>query len=72
MLELPIPLVVRRTVSLAFAVFDTEIEVEGVKARRCSISDVENVEHTLARREIPVIVDPSVKWLEMIYWWMHS
>ena len=65
MLELPIPLVVRRTVSFASAVFDTEMEVEGVKARLCSIYDVDNVEHTLAQREIPVIVDPSAKWLKI-------
>lgn len=57
MLELHQPLVVRRTVSFAAAVFEKAIVVEGVKAELCL--KVENVPNLLARNTIPVFIDPE-------------
>jgi xanthine dehydrogenase accessory factor len=57
MLELPAPLVVRRTVSFAAAVFTGSAVVEGVRARICD--GPAEAEHLLAQRIIPVLVDPD-------------
>jgi xanthine dehydrogenase accessory factor len=57
MLELPAPLVVRRTVSFAAAVFTGSAVVEGVWARLCD--GASEAEHLLAKRIIPVLVDPD-------------
>ena len=54
--ELPQPLAVRRTVSFAEAVFDGQVEVEGVTAR---LVEREQVQVTLDAGEIPVIIDPD-------------
>ncbi len=54
--EIEQPLAVRRKVSFAQAVFDGEVTVEGVTARRCYAADVADV---LAAHEIPVVVDPT-------------
>jgi xanthine dehydrogenase accessory factor len=56
-LELPQPLVIRRAVALAQAVYDTEVQVAGLTARR--------VEHLAEARAladsglVPVVVDPD-------------
>ncbi len=55
-LEVAQPTVIRSTVSFATAMYDGCTEVEGVKARKCQISEVLDV---LESGEIPVIVDPS-------------
>lgn len=55
MLELPRPLVVRRTVSFATAVYDGYIEVEGIRAELCPSAG--KVGEYLDRRVIPVLVD---------------
>ncbi len=53
--ELPEPTVVRRTVSFAEAVWQGEMNVEGVTARlACSKAEIEAV---LASRQVPVVVD---------------
>lgn len=57
MLELPQPLVVRRTASFAEAVFRGETVLEGVKARLCPTA--ENAVQALQRKEIPILVDPA-------------
>ena len=57
MLELPQPLVVRRTASFAEAVFRGETVLEEVKARFCPTA--ESADRILQRKEIPVIVDPA-------------
>ena len=57
MLELPHPLVVRRTVSFASAIFEGSIVVEGLKATL--IGEVSEVESCWARGIIPVLVDPD-------------
>jgi xanthine dehydrogenase accessory factor len=56
MLELPQPLVVRRTVSFANAVYQGRADVEGVSARLCS--DVGEIHGLWADRLVPVCIDP--------------
>lgn len=55
--ELLQPLVIRRTVSFASAVYEGCITVEGVEARLAS--DREEIEALLAKDIVPVIVDPE-------------
>jgi len=55
--ELPQPLVVRRKVAFADAVWEGEAVVEGVRAVRCDAAGAEKV---LRRGCIPVIVDPGL------------
>lgn len=56
-LELGEPLVVRRKVAFAQAVFSGQTQVEGVKAQR--VECVEDVLACLKERVIPVVVDPK-------------
>ena len=51
------PTVIRRAVSFASAVFEGAITVEGVTARL--VADDEALQETLARGEVPVLVDPQ-------------
>jgi len=55
--ELPAPLVVRRLVSFAQAVFEGEWTVEGVTARR--IPEYHAIQQVFDKGEIPVLVDPE-------------
>ena len=57
MLELPRPMVVRRTVSFASAVFEGSIEVEGRQASL--IGNISQVESCWDAGIIPVLVDPE-------------
>ena len=57
MLELPKPLVVRRTVSFATAVYDGEVEVEAVRAVLCPSPD--QVSTFLKNGVIPILIDPE-------------
>jgi xanthine dehydrogenase accessory factor len=59
MTELPQPLVVRRTVSFAEAVYEVEVEVEGIRA--CRVDDVDAARGALKQGLIPVLVDPEAK-----------
>ncbi len=56
MTELELPLVVRRTVAFAQAIFDGETVVDGIRARRASLEEVASC---LAQGIIPVLVDPA-------------
>jgi xanthine dehydrogenase accessory factor len=58
-IELPEPIVVRRLVSFAEAVFRDEFSVEDVTARL--VSNIHNALTTLEQRYIPVLVDPQMK-----------
>jgi xanthine dehydrogenase accessory factor len=64
MLELEQPLVVRRTVSFASAVFDQKITVEGLKAELCSAA--EDVSGCFARNSVPVLIDPQARALDSL------
>ena len=57
MTELPQPLVVRRTVAFAEAVYEGEVEVEGIAA--CRADDLDTALRALGRGVIPVLVDPD-------------
>ncbi len=56
MLELPQPLVVRRTVAFAGAVYEGSVTVEGVTAELCH--SAAGAPGLLQKRKIPVLVDP--------------
>ena len=55
--ELPQPLVVRRTVSFASAIYEGRITIEGIEAR--SAYDAAEIESLLAQSFVPVIPDPT-------------
>jgi len=61
--ELPQPLAVRRLVVFSEAVYEGQVTVEDVTAR---LVTPDTVEATLARREIPVLVDPEANVLRLI------
>lgn len=62
--ELAQPLVVRRTVAFASAVYERAITVEGITARR--IDSIERVKQLLQDGIIPVLVDPETRAREML------
>jgi len=62
MLELPQPLVVRRSVSFASAVYEGSASIEGVEARCCrGIEEADRIGDLLRKRIIPVFIDPDGK-----------
>jgi xanthine dehydrogenase accessory factor len=63
MAELERPLVVRRTVAFAQAVFEGTVTVEGVEAQHSRVEDVPDL---LARRRIPLLVDPTAQTLHRL------
>lgn len=56
--ELSRPLAVRRLVSFCEAVYSAEITVEDVTAKRAE--DFEDVERILAKKHVPVLIDPEL------------
>lgn len=62
--ELPAPLVVRRTVAFAEAIYSGSIEVEGIKAHR--VETRRDIENALENGIIPVIPDPELKLLSWL------
>ncbi len=64
MLELPKPLVVRRTVSFASAVYEGFVSVEAVEAKLCSSVDL--VPITLKSGKVPVLIDPQGEALQKL------
>ena len=62
--ELARPMVIRRSVSFASAVFEGEIVVDGVKA--CLVDEVDAVHHLLDQGIIPVIVDPDASIIQRL------
>ena len=63
-LELPQPLVVRRTVSFAQAVIDGEIIIEGVRA--VHVENIQGLRLAWRQNAIPVLVDPQAAILESL------
>ena len=57
--ELPQPLVVRRTVAMASAVYEGRVTIEGVEARR--VQDATGITAAWADGYIPVMVDPETR-----------
>lgn len=64
MLELPKPLVVRRTVSFASAVHENNIEIESVQAVLCPSPEL--ADQYLSKQVIPVIIDPEAESIDML------
>lgn len=64
MTELPNPLMVRRTVSFGEAVYEGEVDVEGITARR--VDDAASATLALGAGIIPVVVDPRGASLDML------
>lgn len=60
--EIEKPLVVRRTVSFAQAIFQDTIKVENIKGLK--VTDFDDIESTLRERCIPVIIDPCLNILK--------
>lgn len=60
-LELPAPVLVRRTVCFGDAVFSGERIVEDISARLCTTRD--HIETSLSNGAVPVLIDPSGDWL---------
>lgn len=56
--ELPEPLVIRRTVAFAAAVFHGETEVEGIQAR---LAEPGTIEAVWREGSIPVLIDPDAR-----------
>jgi len=57
MLEIPLPISVRRGVAFSEAVYESEKEVEGIKAE--CLGNLAQVLDAWSRRNIAVIVDPE-------------
>ena len=60
--ELPEPLTVRRSVAFSEAIYERDVTVEGVSARAISdLTDMLKILNVIARKQIPVLVDPQCK-----------
>jgi xanthine dehydrogenase accessory factor len=64
MTELRHPLMVRRTVAFGEAVYEGEVTVEGITARRAE--DAAGARQALSERAVPVLVDPNGSSLEAL------
>lgn len=62
MTEIPQPTVIRRTVAFAEAVYEGEVEVEGLPGRL--VRDVEEARQVASRDEVAVLVDPQAAVVE--------
>lgn len=62
--ELPAPLVVRRSVAFAEAIYSGSIEVEGVTAKRADTRT--EIEYDLGHGVIPIVPDPELRLLEWL------
>jgi xanthine dehydrogenase accessory factor len=64
MTELALPLTIRRSVSFSEAIFEGEIKVEGILARR--IDKVEEIKTAWQEGWIPVLIDPQANVIQEI------
>jgi xanthine dehydrogenase accessory factor len=66
--ELEKPLTVRRSASFSEAIYDGEISIEGITARKVSdINDPLRLLQLLSKGRIPVIVDPEAKSIPSVH-----
>src|SRR5690554_3277765 len=63
-LEILNPTVIRRTVSFAEAIYEREVVVEGIRSKY--IDNINQVQDTLKKGLIPVIVDPEGKYISQL------
>lgn len=64
MLEIETPLVIRRTVSYAQAIYDGEIEIQGITGRK--VEDLDEIVKAWKNDEIPVIIDEKGEMIKTI------
>ena len=64
MTEIAVPLTVRRSVALSRAVYENEAEVEDLKG--VLVKDAAEADRILQRGEIPVLVDPEVRYYQVV------
>src|SRR5512135_2916656 len=58
--ELPQPFAVRRSVSFAEAIYDGQVTIEDITARKVADpTDMLKIVNVLAKRQVPVLVDPE-------------
>lgn len=62
--EVEKPTVIRRNVSFAEAIFESEFEVEGVTAKRAS--NIEEIFKIITETKIPIIVDPEAEIVKQV------
>jgi len=61
-LEVPEPTAIRRSVSFSEAIYESEVEIEGIRALHVySISEIENA---WSNRKVPVIIDAEGKYIK--------
>ena len=65
MMDIQNPMAVRRQVSFCEAVYDEQIMVEGVKAKKCS--DIKDISSAWQTHCIPIIVDPDWNAIKAIH-----
>lgn len=63
-LEVKQPLAIRRQVAFSQAIYDKEVEVEGVKA--CCIENLDECQQVFASGKIPVYIDEQAKAVEIL------
>lgn len=64
MLDIAEPTVIRRTVSFAQAIFDGEMQVEGVRAKK--VATVRDARGVLSMGDIALLVDPNAEQLSLL------
>lgn len=66
--ELPEPLVVRRKVSFAEAVYENEVTVEGITARRVADpTDTLRILNVFSKKQVPVLIDPEGESIQALH-----
>lgn len=63
-LEIENPTCIRRAVSFSEALFEDEIEVEGITGVK--VSDIEEIEDAWKNNKVPVIIDPKGKYINLL------
>lgn len=63
-LEIENPTCIRRAVSFSEALFEDEIEVEGITGVK--VSDIEEIEDAWRNNKVPVIVDPKGSYINLL------
>lgn len=63
-LEIENPTCIRRAVSFSEALFEDEIEVEGITGVK--VSDIEEIEDAWKNNKVPVIVDPKGSYINLL------
>jgi xanthine dehydrogenase accessory factor len=63
-LEVPKPTSIRRSVSFSEAVYESQVEIEGITA--VHVHSISEIEQAFCNKKVPVIIDPEGKYIEEI------